>query len=317
MIFRCIGKTYATNLPSTSVIIIFHNEAFTALLRTVTSVLNRSPPQLIHEILLVDDYSNHGNKFFCFWLHPFIYLSFIYVSSIHHLLFYLFIHLSIHLSIHQSILRHPIIYSLILIADDLKDDLNKIFEQDTKVKILRHKKREGLIRARMTGAEAATGKVLLFLDSHCEVNEGWLEPLLDRIHINSSIVVCPVIDVISWEKLEYSTIRGPPGVRGGFNWNLQFKWKKIPDYEQKRRGFDETREVHSPTMAGGLFAIDREYFFKIGSYDPGMDIWGGENLELSFRVCSCLCVCLSVCPSVCVCVCVLILGMGDYENMSQ
>ncbi|XP_022917093.1 putative polypeptide N-acetylgalactosaminyltransferase 9 isoform X2 [Onthophagus taurus] len=215
---------YLKNLPKTSVIICFHNEAWSVLLRTVYSVLDRSPSHLIKEVILVDDFSDMPH---------------------------------------------------------LKGQLEDYWKSEPKVKIVRGKKREGLIRARLLGARHATAPVLTYLDSHCECTTGWLEPLLDRIARNSTTVVCPVIDVIDDTTLEYKFKEGYVNV-GGFDWNLQFNWHAVPQKEKARR-VHASEPVHSPTMAGGLFSIDKEFFERLGTYDSGFDIWGAENLELSFK----------------------------------
>lgn len=39
----------------------------------------------------------------------------------------------------------------------------------------------------------------------------------------------------------------------------------------------------SPVSVGN-WAISREFFFEIGGLDTNMQLWGGENIDLSIRV---------------------------------
>ena len=56
----CATKKYDDDLPSASIVICFHNEATSALLRTAKTALERGGGKHIVEILLIDDASTFG-----------------------------------------------------------------------------------------------------------------------------------------------------------------------------------------------------------------------------------------------------------------
>jgi len=217
----CKGQSEEpTELKPTSVIVIFHNEAWSTLLRTVYSVLARSPPNLLHEVILVDDASD---------------------------------------------LPH------------LGEKLERKVALMPKVRLVRTEQRMGLIRARMRGVQEAQAEVLTFLDSHIEATVGWLEPLLEVVTRNPRAVACPVIEEINDKTLQYKFVTR--NLAGVFYWNLDFGWREV--------AVEDWSPYPSPVMAGGLFTINAAWFKELGYYDPGMEIWGGEQLELSFKVWMC------------------------------
>uniref|UniRef100_A0A7M5VDH8 Polypeptide N-acetylgalactosaminyltransferase n=1 Tax=Clytia hemisphaerica TaxID=252671 RepID=A0A7M5VDH8_9CNID len=229
---ECKHWNYPIDLPTASVIFIFHNEGWSTLLRSVHSVINRTPAQFLHEIVLVDD---------------------------------------------KSEMQH--------LHEPLDEELQKPFYQ-SKVKVVRNNEREGLIRARNNGAVIASGEVLVFLDAHIEVGLNWLPPLLGPIYENPRTLSVPIIDGIRWDDFALYSNYGNGYSRGLFEWGMLYKEGPLPEKEKNKRQ-RKSEPFDSPTHAGGLFAIRRDWFKELGWYDPGLLIWGGENYELAFKLWQC------------------------------
>ncbi|XP_070178654.1 polypeptide N-acetylgalactosaminyltransferase 5-like isoform X1 [Littorina saxatilis] len=220
---ECKKRQYPDNIPNCSVVLIFHNEAWSVLLRSVHSVLDNTPPRYLDAVILVDD---------------------------------------------KSTMAH------------IGKPLERYWSQYPKVRIVRAPERGGLTRARLQGFHNSTSEVVVFLDSHIECSLGWYEPLVEPIVKDYRVSTMPTIDIIDDTTLQFhwrhSSDIGTLDID-----MLTFSWFTRP------KDAGKITPVDSPTMPGGLFAISRRWFLELGTYDPGLVYWGGENIELSFKVWMC------------------------------
>ncbi|KAM8891115.1 polypeptide N-acetylgalactosaminyltransferase 18-like isoform 1-T1 [Spinachia spinachia] len=197
-------------------------------------------------------------------------------------------------SVHTAIQRTPLhlLKEIILVDDhssslELKEHLQRFVEETNIryglgfVKVVRHDKQEGLIRSRVSGWRAASAPVVALFDAHVEFNTGWAEPILQRIKENRTRVVSPSFDNIKYDTFE---IEEYPLSAQGFDWELWCRYLNPPRSWWSQH--NHTAPIRSPALIG-CFVVDRKYFEEIGLLDEGMEIYGGENVELGIRVWQC------------------------------
>ncbi|KAI5643644.1 glycosyl transferase family 2 domain-containing protein [Phthorimaea operculella] len=328
----CQRVVYDAELPSVSVIIIFHNEPYSVVIRTIWSVINsarrdqpwykkanfvdRETGRTMHlgypgqdpnsqyvylkEIILVDDNStlpelkgklSHyirtrmpPNMIRILRLPERVGLTRARLAGARYATADTLVFLDAHCEAQPDWMR-PLLQrikdapnAVVMPIIDVIDSTNMYYSVADPAFF------QGLMLARIRGARSARGNVLIFLDAHCEAGADWLRPLLQRIRDKRDAVVTPLIDVIDQTTFELEAAE--EFQVGGFNFMGHFTWIDVPEREKKRRGSD-IGATWSPTMAGGLFAINREYYWELGAYDEQMAGWGGENLEMSFRIWQC------------------------------
>ncbi|KAM9817673.1 polypeptide N-acetylgalactosaminyltransferase 18 [Neosynchiropus ocellatus] len=192
-------------------------------------------------------------------------------------------------SIHSAMNRTPshLLKEIVLVDDnsnnnELKEKLQDfVSEMNSKrpgfIKVVRHSKQEGLIRSRVSGWRAATAPVVALFDAHVEFNVGWAEPILLRIKEDRTRIISPSFDNINYDTFE---IEEYPLSAQGFDWELWCRYLNPPKTWWHRN--NKTAPIQSPALIG-CFVVDRLYFEEIGLLDEGMEVYGGENVELGIR----------------------------------
>ena len=172
-----------------------------------------------------------------------------------------------------------VLHEIIVVDDGSSPPLATQFKRshEWKVRFMRHEKPRGLIGAKKTGGDAATGDIIVFFDCHVKPDPNYWRPFVSQMKDNYKRVVVPTItnlNVDTWEEFG----RPAPGAGGMskcyITFDSEFKWTT-----------DHTPYV--PVMSGGLLAISRQWWVETGGYDADMVGWGGENIDQSLRIWLC------------------------------
>jgi polypeptide N-acetylgalactosaminyltransferase len=221
----CRNRMYdVRHLPTVSVIIPYLHENYTLIKHTVGSLIANTPPELLDEILFIDDANDRSHSY-----------------------------------TQELLALHP------------------------KVKIHRNEQRQGLIKAKVTGASVTSSPVLVFFEPHCIANKQWLEPLLEQLATDTRSVAVPIIDIIPEHNTNAYEYISP--MYGGFDWRLTFTWSDT--VRARNSSWKEPDPFPMPALSGGIFAIRRDWWERSGTYDSQMTEWGSENIEQSLRMWRC------------------------------
>ena len=132
-----------------------------------------------------------------------------------------------------------------------------------RLKLIRHRTNQGRARARNAGLRAARGEIVVFLDSDMTV-----EPDFLQVHASTHLQAPGTVVI--------GNIRFAPG---------------LPRDCLSR--YIESRGVHRLVQEGpvpfncfvtGNASVARELLFQVGLFDEGFTAYGGEDLELGYRL---------------------------------
>ena len=162
----------------------------------------------------------------------------------------------------------------IIIADDVSNDLTtRLSEIAENIQIARNKENQRFLRNCNQAAKYARGEYILFLNNDTQVQENWLQPLVELIERDDSIGMVG-------SKLIYPD--GSLQEAGGIIWRDGHAWNYGNGQNANKPEFNYVKEVDY--VSGAAIMIRSSLWKEIGGFDELFAPAYCEDSDLAFEV---------------------------------
>ncbi|MBF0234779.1 MAG: glycosyltransferase [Desulfamplus sp.] len=158
----------------------------------------------------------------------------------------------------------------IIVVDDCSQDATAAIAQTRNLQVISIPENRGPAFARNAGARNAVGEILVFTDSDCCVEPGWLH------NIHKEFSTCKNTDAIMGKlKLSPSNLLGNSISALGFPAGGSIGFEKI--WKVEHNGYTESLSTCN-------CALRKDIFWKIGGFDTSFPYAGGEDSLLAYHL---------------------------------
>ncbi|KAL5262597.1 hypothetical protein ACHWQZ_G008111 [Mnemiopsis leidyi] len=222
----CLRHLDQTFTSRVSVVMCMKNELMYLLFRTITTIVKRTPPHLLLEILLIDD------------------------------------------------------GSVIDSTSEIEDFISKM---NIPLKLQRNNVSMGIANCRNSGIRKAEGDVVVILDSHMEVSDIWLEPLLDILKNKPRSVAVPTLHLINEKDYDEKHL----GTSDAYGIEMMNGYSFFLYYKAGPPRHNQSEPYKTASILGGALAAYKSTFLDF--YPQGVlgEYWGTENSRLALRMWMC------------------------------
>ncbi len=177
------------------------------------------------------------------------------------------------------------LFEVVVVDDGSDPPLAPVCDSPLAVRVVHQPDRGfGLARARNTGARAAEGEILAFLDCDMMPEAGWLAAHARWHHAASDVLSIGFRAHVEAVDLDPAAVRSRPGSLADLFEGRPVERPEWIDFHMARTAdLTAWSEDLFRVVTGGNFGISRRFYDLVGGFDETFTQWGAEDIEFGFR----------------------------------